>query len=228
MNIKAIIFVIIIFEFMMTIVNANNTVHTTYISYVDDGLGFYKIRNLDVPPREFIYDNRILNINQGDVIIWQNDAEKTTFTIMSNQNLWDSNVGYLRVGSKINYKFDKPGKYTFYIKEYSSMQQTIIVNAIDGASTDTPATIHTAIPTAIPTVVSTAIPGEYRGNSTVEITPFKPVTINTPDIKSPNIHNTDTLNIDVPIKLSPTSIVSIMVVILSVFITYRAGKNKKR
>ncbi len=200
----------------MTITNANN-ISTTYLSYVDDGLGFYKIRNLDTPPRQFEYNDHTLNINQGDTVIWQNDAEKTTFTIVSDQNLWSSTVGSLRVGSKINYKFDKPGKYVIYIKEYTSRRQTIIVNATGGVETvaETPIPIATpvpmtdiATPTAIPTPpIKVHIPDTPKGDITPKQTPM----LNLPTIN---------------LNISRTMVASIIVAILSIFITFRVGRNK--
>lgn len=187
----------------LTIANAGTDLTpTTYISYIDDVLGFYKVRNLEQPPRQFTYNSHTLNINQGDIIIWQNDAEKTTFTILSEQNLWDSNVGYLRVGSKMNYKFDNPGKYIIYMKEHTSIRQTIIVNAI-GEVPD-----ETVIPTPVSTTyVTTPIP-----------TVVRPTYIPTPTVTDFN----PTINFNI----SNTGIASIIVALLSIFITYRTGKNK--
>jgi plastocyanin len=195
---------VIIFIFISIVADAGvGTTSTTYISYVDDNLGFYKVRNLDQPPRQFTYIDHILNINKGDTVIWQNDADKTTFTILSNQNLWDNNIGYLRVGSKMNYKFDKPGKYTLYVKEYSSIRQTIIVGATDEvpdtdivvAITNTPfPTIY--ITTPVPTYVSTYIP---------RVTYIPKTTVST---------------------INFTMIASIIVSILSIFIIFRVRRNK--
>jgi plastocyanin len=204
-SIWSIIILSITISYFLTIVDVANAadtetdiIPTTYISYVDDNLGFYKVRNLDIPPRTFEYNDHTLNIYQGDTIIWQNDAERTTFTILSDQNLWDSNVGYLRVESKMNYKFDIPGKYSFYMKEHKSIRQTIIVNAVNENPT------KTTIPTIIPTAVNT--PSHIP---TVTITSSPMVTI-------------DSINSN----MSGTKIVSIIVALLSLFIIYRVGKNK--
>ena len=176
-------------------------------------MGFYKVRNFEQPPRQFTYDSHTLNINQGDTIIWQNDAEKTTFTILSEQNLWDGNVGYLRVGNKMNYKFDNPGKYTIYMKGHTSIRQTIIVGAIDGAETVIP-TI-TPIPT---THITTPIPtaGVHRPSPA-----YTPVKIITPK-SNIDFNYTPKINFN----MSKTGIASIIVALLSIFILYRTGKNK--
>lgn len=178
-----------------------NLTPTTYISYVDESYGFYKIRNLEQPPRPFTYESHTININQGDTIIWQNDAEKTTFTILSDQNLWDRNVGYLRSGSKINYKFNSPGKYTVYIKEYPSRRQTIIVGA--------EWTITTISPTV--TISHTPIPTTAIINDPV------PITVTPSPISGPNVST---------INMPKTMIASIVVAILSILITFRAGRNR--
>ena len=213
MNIQRIILTIIIFGYMMTTVSAE-----TYITYVDDGLGFYKVRDVTASTNKFTYEKHTLEINQGDSIVWENDAEKTTFTIVSEQNLWDDKIGYLRVGSKLNYKFDKPGEYTLYIKEYTSKRQTVIVNAKDGAS----------VQTVVPTPISTPIPTStiFPGNTTAVpvhtvIQASNNITKNPvqfPDIKIP---------VKIPVKISPTMIASVVVALLSIFITYKAGRNKR-
>ncbi len=196
---------------------------TSYMIFVDDGLGFYKVRNLDIPPHKFEYKDHTLSINQGDTVIWQNDAEKTTFTIISEQNLWDNRVGYIRVGSKINYKFESPGIYTFYMKEHTSIRQTIIVNSEEGVN-------KPPLPKITPTPEIT--PKETIEKPPPEITPplqkkdpLKPK-INVSDMK--RSENKNKIDIKIPIKISPTGIVSIIVTILSIIITFKIGRNKKR
>lgn len=185
----------------------NDTIPTTYITYVDSILGFYKVRDVTTPIHKFSYENRTLNINVGDTIIWENDAEKTTFIIVSGQGLWNDKVGYLRVGSKINYKFDTPGKYVFYIKEYSSRGQTVIVNG------------QTVIPTVTSTEVSTP-----TVTSTEVIVPTPTVT--STEVIVPN--NTQIPNtMSSPIKLSPVAIASIIIAISSMIITFAIGRNKR-
>lgn len=199
----------------------------TYISYVDDILGFYKIRDVTTPRNNFTYEKRVLIINQGDTVIWENDAQKTSFTIVSEQNLWDDKVGYLRVGSKLNYKFDKPGKYTLYIKEYSSRRQTVVVNSVDGYSIPTviPTTIVTTVPTPVKTPISTTSP-----NKTI-ITPVPTMTsiANIPINSTGNGtgYSIQFPDIKLPIRISITTIASIIVAILSIIITYKTGKNKR-
>lgn len=212
MNIRRIIVAMFISTIIITMItgaeiNTTNIIPTTYIIYVDDGLGFYKARNIDTPPIKFEYKDHTLNINQGDTIIWQNDAEKTTFTILSDQNLWNSQIGYLRVGSKFNYKFDVPGKYTLYIKEYSSRRQTIIVNAVESY----PA----------PTITIT---GESTGTSTFVPTNSS-ATNSSMNRTSIPTNNTDSPENKSNIKI--TTIASIVVAMMSIIITYIVGRNKK-
>lgn len=217
MNIRTIILTIMIFGSLIMIVNAD-----TYISYVDDELGFYKVRDVTIPTRNFTYEKRVLTINQGDTVIWENDAQKTSFTVVSEQNLWDDKVGYLRVGSKLNYKFDKTGKYTFYIKEYSSRRQTVIVNYVDSYSA--PTVIPTTVVTTVPTPVKTSIPANTimtpvpKVTSTIHV-PINSTWINTGYIQFPNVK--------LPIRISTTTIASIIVVIISIITTYKIGKNKR-
>lgn len=232
MNIQIIVLATIIFGYFITIAAPELQMQpagsTTYISYVDDVLGFYKVRNLDIPPRKFEYNNHILNIKQGDTIIWQNDAERTTFTILNDQNLWDNSVGYLRVGSKVNYRFDNPGKYTFYMKEHTSIRQTVIVDPLYTVTKkDVPVMTPVITPT-IATPISTII--SPKETVSTNITPFRSSDI----YKVTSVHDmskipdTKIFDIKIPIKISPTTIAGIIVVILSIFITYKAGKNKGR
>lgn len=220
MNIRAIIFVIIVLGSITTTVNASAT---TYTVYVDDGLGFYKVRNLDTPPVKFEYANHILTVNQGDTIIWQNDAEKTTFTILNDQNLWNSQIGYLRVGSKFNYKFDVPGIYTLYIKEYPSRKQTIIVNTI--GNSPTPTITATREPTVTPTVVPTNSPVSPVSTTIIPkdttITPIPTNVSNVSNVPTDTNSSMQTSNIKI------TTIASIVVALLSIIISYRVGRNKK-
>lgn len=239
MNVRKIIFIIIIFGIMIVTTKAE-----TYASYIDDSLGFYKIRDVTTPSNnKFSYENRTLNIDQGDSVIWINDAEKVQFTIISEQGLWNEKDSLLKIGKKFEYKFDNPGKYTFYLKEYSQRRQTIIVNSINGYSVPTvipiviptvtisPTNVH--IPTMIPTIspiVTTPGPVTTPSNiSKVETNISKAETnisdipeipdIRVPDIKMPNIK--------FPIKISATTIAGIIVALLSMVITYIAGRNKK-
>jgi plastocyanin len=198
-----------------------NSGTTMYLSLVNDAFGFYKIRNLETVPRQFTYENHILNINLGDTIIWENDADISTLTIVSDQNLWNDQVGKIKVGQKINYKFDKPGIYTFHLKEASS-KQTIIVGDIG------------EVPTVaqIPTVTyTTHVPTEiYTPSYTETVVPTKTVTI----VATPNstqqhsraraVPSLSIPDIKIPIRLTPTSFASMAVGILSLYITFRRKK----
>jgi plastocyanin len=223
MNIRTIIFAMIVLGSITVIVNASAT---TYAVYVDDGYGFYKVRNLDMPPVKFEYANHVLTINQGDTIIWQNDAEKTTFTILSDQNLWNSQIGYLRVGSKFNYKFDTTGIYTMYIKEYPSIRQTIIVNAI--GSHPTPTVTVTGESTVTSTVVPTNSPTNPISTTIIPttITPI-PTNVSTTITPIPTNVSTSTNSSIQTSNIKITTIASIVVAVLSIIISYRVGRNKK-
>src|SRR5659263_122002 len=109
-----------------------DTVPTTYLSYVNGGSGFYQVRNLDKPSRKFIYENSVLNINRGDTVIWENDEVTETLKVISDQKLWDSKIGQIKAGRRINYTFNNPGTYTFHIvSEGISKRQTIVVTQTD-------------------------------------------------------------------------------------------------
>jgi plastocyanin len=213
-----VVFIIMALGHILTVASAANNSSiaiynsspTIYLSYVDDGLGFYKIRNLDTTPRQFNYDDRILPINIGDTIVWENDADIDTFTIVSDQNLWNDQIGQIKVGQKINYKFDKPGRYTFYIKEASEKRQTIIVRDIEKmpTMTKTPTAIITKNPTPAPVATFTPI-------STITVVPNIPRSTSTqvPTYIIPDVEN--------PVRMTPTSVASIIVATLSIYLTFR-------
>ena len=190
----------------------------TYITYVDDLLGFYKVRDVTMPTNKFEYENRILTINQGDTVIWENDADKVSFSIVSEQNLWDDKIGYLRVGSKLNYKFDKPGKYKFYVKEHKSVQQTIIVNTVGDYSTPVP-TI-TPVNTPVPTISYDDIIITPAPTMTSTIVPKK-------SAKNDMEYHVQFSDTELPIKISLTTVISTVVALLSIIIMYKVGRNKR-
>lgn len=232
--IKSLMLIIIILVVRPILVTGqtDSTNVTTYISFVDDVLGFYKVRDVTDASHKFEYKDHTLNINKGDTVIWQNDAEKASFTVLSEQNLWDNTVGYLRVGSKLNYKFDKAGKYTIYIKEYTSRRQTVIVNSV-GEQLPTP-TITTPIITPtqitpIPTPIRTTPIPTATTNKTTPIQrnntngtknkSVDPIEIKFPEFNMPAIN--------LPIKSSATAMASIVVALMSLVITYLVGRNKR-
>jgi plastocyanin len=190
-----------------------NTSATMYLSLVNDGFGFYKIRNLETIPRQFTYDDHVLNINVGDTIIWENDADISTLTVVSDQNLWNDQVGRVKVGQKINYKFDKPGIYTFHLKEVSS-KQTIVVNNVGVVTvatiTPVPAETYKSSYTVPPTEIPTPAPTITQS---IKYTPA-PVSIYAIS------------GVKIPIKLTPTSLASVIVGILSMYITFRRKVRK--
>lgn len=196
-------------HFLILVSADTSTSPTTYLSLVDDSFGFYKIRNIETIPRQFTYDNHVLNINVGDTVIWENDADITTLTVVSDQNLWDDQVGRMKVEQKINYKFDKPGTYTFHLKEVLS-KQTIIVLDMGEAS----ATYSTPVPTVTYKSSDTVLPTPLTVAQIVpKYTPAQASTNATPDVK-------------IPIKLTPTSFASMAVGILSIYITFRRKARK--
>lgn len=200
---------------------------TMYLSLVNDGLGFYKVRNIETIPRKFTYDNHILNINIGDTLIWENDADISTLTIVSDQHLWNDQVGRIKVGQKINYKFDKPGTYTFRIKEASSMVQKIIVSNIGEVQTAVKTTTSTATyPTPVPAATykpSYTVPAVKTPSSAiVRITAVPNTSKNTPISASTNAIT----NLEIPIKITPTSFASMAVGALSIYVTFRWKSRK--
>jgi len=155
---KIIISIIVIFFYVITIANADIT-SITYKSYIDNSYGFYKIRDITTQ-KPVPYNDRTLTINQGDAIIWINDVEDKSMTLINEQSLWENEDVYLVASGQFKYRFKMPGEYTFYIKEFPSARQTVIVNSIE------PIIVPTAIPTET-IIISTVIPTETIIISTV-------------------------------------------------------------
>ncbi len=240
---------------VVEIASAEDMVPTTYKTYVDSGMGFYKVRDITNQTHKFEYKDRVLNINQGDTIVWENDAEKSVLTIVSEQGLWGSNVGYLRVGQQTSYKFDKIGNYIFYIKGAADKRQIVVVagKAIV-VPMDTPIVIKISetVPSPLPTI------DENIFGTPVKVTPMRttvtstPIAIATPVTTSKNKSSTivDTYNtydaikeknannnsnissiigIDIDlskfINISAVSIAGIIVAILVLVVAFRSGRS---
>lgn len=224
---------LIIFELMSILAIAGSPVNDTpqtYRSYIDNSYGFYKIRSV-TPNINVQYDvtTRTLTINQGDTVVWLNDAENNVpFTIISDQGLWSDGDkdAYLAYSNKqFGYTFDVAGSYNFHLKEYPKVKQTIMVNIADinANATDnypTPTAINMTITTPIPTLTPTQI---------ITPTPI-PTPIITPT-QSPTpieaVEKTDVEITEIPdidIKADLKTIMTTIVAILSMFITYKFSK----
>lgn len=213
------IFVAVIFILLLTVADAKtDTVPVTYLSYVDNAYGFYKVIDLTTH-KASPYDNRILIINQGDTVTWMNDADTVLLTVVSEQKLFGDKR--LDIRQRSSHTFDQIGTYTFYIKEYSSRRQTVIVNAIGEDISPTQITAPTAISTYIATPTPTIIPTinvpVYVTNTPTPITTITNIPI-------PVITDTPSPPYDPP---SMTQFMSIVVAILSILITYEVGKDSK-
>ncbi len=125
---------------------------SVYSVWVDDWYGFYKVSEVNHTP--FNYENQTLNLSVGDTVIWINDAsDNNELTILSVQNLWDSERGYLKYNYRsFNYTFTKPGIYEIYVKEYPRRHHQMVVVA----PVETP--VVTTPPTPTPTATETASP----------------------------------------------------------------------
>jgi len=141
---------------------------SVYTVLVDDNFGFKQVR---VEPKnpDFKYDNLTLMIDPGDSVIWMNyiyDPSGVAYknnvpiTIISVQNLWDNQSGYLRnFRRSFNYTFDEPGSYEIYIKEYPKVRhQTIIVAQLETPVATTLPPTPTQTETSPPTATVTQTP----------------------------------------------------------------------
>lgn len=211
---------IILLLSLMTVASADNTVHITYMSFVDPGLGFYKVID-ETTHQPSQYVDHILTINQGDTVIWKNDADtpNTAMAIISEDNLFPDAI--LKTNTDVfPYVFNQGGKYTFHLGERTTLVQTILVRA-----TNTPIpTINTPIP--IPTPAATVVIATPVNTTIIPIpTPVDTTII--PIDTTPADNPVTIINTGPIAKLSIIQIVSMIVIILSIYITYRTGKDKK-
>jgi hypothetical protein len=180
-----------------------------YISYIDPDLGFYKITDITTHnPAKYV--SGTLTINQGDTVEWENDADKQfTMTVVSDQKLFPD-ASLVAIGDNFSYTFNQAEVYTFYIKERHTARQTIIVLPVSGYNTPVPTAIITSAPVATPAPT-------YNPSATARIA-------NNVSNNASNTSNNGNAN---SLSFSLTGILSIIVGISSIFITYRIGRDKK-
>jgi hypothetical protein len=281
---------ILIVLFMTLIITAsasadNATVHVTYVSFVDPVLGFYRVLD-ETTHQPSNYVDHILTINQGDTVIWKNDADtpNTAIAIVSEQDLFPDAI--LDTNTAVfPYVFDEGGKYTFHVGEHTTSTQTIMVRSVD---TPVP-TENTPAPTQnVPLAFVNSDPSDNTINNSVNDTMVFNITVNKPADITWSLDNKDvqfnqsvsTSSYDVKTSVvgmsivdvtaktadssiskewklitgtptvaedtitptptstvindenqtktySPIQIMGVVIIILSIYITYRTGKEKK-
>jgi hypothetical protein len=206
---KTIIILLIILS-CIEIATADNT-HVTYISFIDPDLGFYKITDITTQkPAQYV--SGTLTINQGDTVRWENDADiQFTITVVSDQKLFPD-ASLVAIGDNFSYTFNQADVYTFHIQERHTARQTIIVLPVSGYNTPAPTATITPAPVVTPAPVMTPAP-TYNPSTTAMIA----------NNGSNNGSNNGEAN---SLSISLTGIMSIIVGISSIFITYRIGRDK--
>lgn len=198
-SVKTAMVLLIILSFIGIKFEAADNTPVTYISYVNPDLGFYKVTDITTHnPAQYV--SRTLTIKQGDTVEWENDADNqsTTMTVVSDQNLFPD-ASLVAVGDNFSYTFNQAEVYTFYLKERRTARQTIIVQPVSGYNTPAPTAVVTPTPVVTPT---------YNPSNTTII--------------ANNGSNTGKAS---SLSISLTGIMSIIVGISSIFITYRVGKR---
>ena len=101
---------------------------TVYRVLVDGYHGFYRIYDITTE-KEITPEDKEFNINVGDTVIWSNEDPIETFTVVSDPKLWYDRVGYLNPGKIFNYTFNRPGMFSIFVRQRSTLPyQIIIVN----------------------------------------------------------------------------------------------------
>lgn len=192
MNTYLVVIPILIIFTIPTAVTAN-----TYKSYVDYDIGFYKITDITTL-KPVKYDNRTLIINQGDSLLWVNDADDKSLTIISKESLFDAKYSFLRYyNNKFSYTFDTYGIYEFYIQENKRFRQTIIVNKTIDEEVLMETINTTPTPTSIINItpVSTAVANKTPTPTTViNTTPVQKTIIDIFPIPTKIVTNNRTKN----------------------------------
>lgn len=177
----------VLFIPLNTVVSAdsNSTIHITYVCFVDPVLGFYKVLDETThQPSNFV--DHILTINQGDTIIWKNDADSpnTAIAIVSEQNLFPDAV--LNTNTAVfPYVFDQGGKYTFHVGEHTTSVLTIMVRAAN-----TPIPTPTSVPTEnTPLTLVNSDPQDNTVNNSINETRTFSITVNKPADMVWNVDN---------------------------------------
>lgn len=129
---------------------------SVYSVYVDEWYGFKRVIEANYTP--FKYENQTLNLSVGDKVIWVNDADNESLTIVSQEGLWaDAYLKYNR--HRFNFTFTKPGTYGVYMKEFPRRpHQTIVVAPVETPIVKTFPPTPTATETAAPTASITQMP----------------------------------------------------------------------
>jgi hypothetical protein len=202
------IIILLIILSCIELATADN-IPVTYISYIDPDLGFYKVTDITTHnPAQYV--SGTLTINQGDTVSWENDADKQfTMTVVSDQKLFPD-ASLVAIGDNFSYTFNQAEVYTFHIQERHTARQTIIVLPVSGYN-------NTPVPTATITSAPIATPAPtYNPSTTATIA-------NNGSNNEKNTSNNGTAN---SLSFSLTGIMSIIVGISSIFITYRMGRDK--
>lgn len=91
-----------------------------YKVYIDREFGFWAVRDITNISNHINYKDRLMNINTGDTIIWENaDAYDDRVTIVSDNLLWEKQGVILPFGRQQKLTFNSSGTFSFHIVETS-------------------------------------------------------------------------------------------------------------
>ena len=167
-----------------------------YRTNIDADYGFYSVRNIDNPSKNFTYVDKTLHINVGDTVEWINNADPDEKLTIDGFEIVDENTfggifyhTLRRNYQKYSYNFNKSGKYRIHIDEYPRlMSQTIIVGyATDFKPENLIANPSLVTPVSTPNVVQ-SIDLQYA-NETPEIVKITEVPTSIPQSQTIPIKN---------------------------------------
>lgn len=99
-----------------------------YKVYLDREFGFWAIRDVTNVSNHINYKDRVININTGDTVIWENaDVYDDRVTIVSDNWLWSQQGITLPFGRQHRLTFNSSGDFRFHIVENSrtTLNETI-------------------------------------------------------------------------------------------------------
>lgn len=153
-------YILIILIFLVSVLSIGDL----YRTEVDTDYGFYQVRKINDISEKIIYEDRTLEIKQGDTLEWRNMADPDEIITLDGFEIIDENsfLGIFYSTLQRNYQtysytFNKTGKYRIHIDEYPQKikSQTIIVHNIEMTPiiTETPNVIE--IPVQTPIILDT-------------------------------------------------------------------------
>lgn len=105
---------------MLIILISFSSTGEIYKVYIDREFGFWAVRDVTNVSNHIDYKDRVIGINTGDIVIWENaDVYDGRVTIVSDNLLWGQQGITLPFGRQHRLTFNSSGTFKFHIVENS-------------------------------------------------------------------------------------------------------------